>query len=124
MSPVQPDVNPPVSDTPPPAQGAEKPAKPSLTARFKTLMVEYGPLALVVNYTILALFLVGFQAAIKLGFQPTSTGQTAGTWAAAYAASRVTAPLRWSATLLLTPLIARIPPVARFIERHKHRWAM
>ncbi|MCP3163289.1 hypothetical protein [Myxococcus qinghaiensis] len=124
MSPVEPDVNPSVSDTPPPAPTqTAKAAKPSLMARFKTLMLEYGPLALVTNYVIFGLVLVGFYFAIKLGFQPSSAGEKAGSWAAAYAASQVVKPLRLAAVFVLTPLIARIPPVARFIERNKHKWS-
>lgn len=124
MPPVEPDVNPSVSDTPPPTTAASKPAKPSLVARFKTLMLEYGPLAVAVNFAILGLVVVGFYAAIQFGFEPSSTGQKAGSWAAAYAASQVVKPLRFAAVFVLTPLIARIPPVARFIERNKHKWSM
>ncbi|WP_240359232.1 hypothetical protein [Pyxidicoccus trucidator] len=123
MSPVEPDVTPPVSDTTPPAEAAAKPAKPSLMARFKNLMLEYGPLAIAVNYAIFGLVIVGFYAAIQLGFQAESTGEKAGSWAAAYAASQVVKPLRLAAVFVLTPLIARIPPVARFIERNKHKWS-
>lgn len=123
MSPVEPDVNPPVSDTPPPAEATAKPAKPSLMARFKTLLLEYGPLALVMNYVIFGLVIVGFYAAIQLGFQAETTGAKAGSWAAAYAASQVVKPLRLAAVFVLTPLVARIPPVARFIERNKHKWS-
>ncbi|AKF79250.1 hypothetical protein SAMN05443572_101254 [Myxococcus fulvus] len=90
--------------------------------RFKTLMLEYGPLALVTNYVILGLVVVGFYVAIRMGFQPSGTGEQAGTWAAAYVASQVVKPLRFAAVFVLTPLIARIPPVARFIERNKHKW--
>lgn len=124
MPPVEPDVNTPVSDTTPPAEAAVKPAKPSLVARFKNLMLEYGPLAVVMNFIILGLVMVGFQAAIQLGFQAESTGAKAGSWAAAYAAAQVVKPLRFAAVFVLTPLVARIPPVARFIERNKHKWSM
>jgi hypothetical protein len=128
MSPVEPDVNPPLSDTPPPSEAAAKPAqppvaKPSLMARFKNLLLEYGPLALLMNYVIFGLVIVGFYAAIQLGFQVESTGAKAGSWAAAYAASQVVKPLRLAAVFMLTPLVARIPPVARFIERNKHKWS-
>ncbi|MFP2932545.1 hypothetical protein ACLESO_46840 [Pyxidicoccus sp. 3LG] len=116
-------MNPSVSDTPPPAEAGVKPAKPTLTARFKHLLVEYGPLALVVNYLILGLVVAGFYGAIRLGFQPESTGEKAGTWAAAYGFSRMTMPLRLLVVLVITPRIARIPPVARFIAKNKHRWS-
>ncbi|WP_164001098.1 hypothetical protein [Pyxidicoccus caerfyrddinensis] len=116
-------MNPPASDMPPPTEAAAKPAKPSLMARFKNLLLEYGPLALLMNYVIFGLVIVGFYAAIQLGFQAESTGAKAGSWAAAYAASQVVKPLRLAAVFMLTPLVARIPPVARFIERNKHKWS-
>lgn len=123
MPPVEPDVNTPVSDTTPPAEAAVKPAKPSLVERFKNLLLEYGPLALVVHYIIFGLVIVGFYAAIQRGFQPEGTGATAGSWGAAYAAAFAVKPLRMAAVFVLTPLVARIPPVARFIERNKHKWS-
>ncbi|WP_241758800.1 hypothetical protein [Pyxidicoccus parkwayensis] len=111
-----------MSDTTPPAEAPAKPAKPTLVARFKNLLLDYGPLALVMNFVILGLFMVGFYAAIQLGFQPESTGEKAGSWMAAYAAAQLAKPVRFAAVFVLTPLVARIPPVARFIERNKHRW--
>lgn len=113
-----------MSDTPPPASATAKVAKPTLAERFKTLLLEYGPLAVVMNFVILGVVMVGFYAAIQLGFQPETAGAKAGSWAAAYAASQVVKPLRWVAVFVLTPLVARIPPVARFIERNKHKWSM
>jgi hypothetical protein len=124
MPPVEPDVKPPVSDTPPPAAATVKAGKPTLAERFKTLLLEYGPLAVVMNFVILGVVMVGFYLAIQFGFQPETAGAKAGSWAAAYAASQVVKPLRWVAVFVLTPLVARIPPVARFIERNKHKWAM
>ncbi|MCP3099030.1 FAM210 family protein [Myxococcus sp. K15C18031901] len=118
-------MNPSVSDTPPPAPtSTAKAEKPSLMARFKNLLLEYGPLAFVVHYAIFGLVLGGFYVAIKLGFRPESTGAQAGTWAAAYALTQVVKPLRLAAVFLLTPLVARIPPIHRFIERNKHKWSM
>ncbi|MCP3136534.1 hypothetical protein [Pyxidicoccus xibeiensis] len=116
-------MNPSVSDTPPPAEAGAKPEKPTLAARIKNLMLEYGPLAAVMNLAIFGLVLVGFYAAIQFGFQPESAGAQAGSWAAAYAASQVVKPVRWAAVFVLTPLVARIPPVARFIEKNKDKWS-
>ncbi|WP_342378088.1 FAM210 family protein [Myxococcus stipitatus] len=116
-------MNPPVSDTSPPAPTQTASAeKPSLMARFKNLMLEYGPVAIVTNFALLGLMLAGFYVAIELGFQPSSAGAKAGTLAAAYAATQVVKPLRFAAVFVLTPLIARIPVVARFLERNKHKW--
>ncbi|MCE9668882.1 FAM210 family protein [Myxococcus stipitatus] len=118
-------MNPSVSDTTPPAPtSTAKAGKPPLMARFKALLLEYGPLAFVVHYVIFGLVLGGFYVAIKLGFRPESAGEQAGTWAAAYALSQVVKPLRLAGVFVLTPLVARIPPVHRFIERNKHKWSM
>lgn len=116
-------MKPPVSDTSPPAPPSTPAAKPSLTERFKTLLLEYGPLAIGLNFLLLGLMLVGFYVAFKFGFQPESAGAKAGTWAAAYGATQVAKPLRFAAVFVLTPLIARIPPVGRFLARNKHKWS-
>ncbi|WP_233582754.1 hypothetical protein [Corallococcus sp. CA053C] len=115
MKPSTPDIAPPETTTPA--------AKPSLLARFKALLVDYGPLAIAVNYVIFGLVIVGFWMAIRAGFQPQGTGAQAGAWGAAYVASQVVRPLRLAAVFVLTPLIARIPPVSRFLERNKHKWS-
>ncbi|WP_241757814.1 FAM210 family protein [Myxococcus landrumensis] len=118
-------MNPPVSDTSPPTPTqAARPEKPSLMARFKNLMLEYGPVAIATNFALFGVVLAGFYVAIELGFQPASAGAKAGTFAAAYAATQVVKPLRLAAVFVLTPLIARIPPVARFLERNKHKWSL
>ncbi|WP_338871851.1 hypothetical protein [Myxococcus stipitatus] len=118
-------MNPPVSDTSPPTPTQPaKAKKPSLMARFKNLMVEYGPVAIATNFALLGLMFAGFYVAIEMGFQPSSTGAKVGTFAAAYAATQVVKPLRFAAVFVLTPLIARIPAVARFLERNKHKWSL
>ncbi|MBU8895738.1 hypothetical protein DRW03_20610 [Corallococcus sp. H22C18031201] len=122
MPPVEPDVKAPVSDTSPQTIPAATPAKPSLMERFKALMVDYGPLAVVVNFAILGLVMAGFYVAFRFGFQAESSGAKAGTLAAAYAAAQVVKPIRLAAVFVLTPLIARIPPVARFLARNRHKW--
>ncbi|CAM3240951.1 MULTISPECIES: hypothetical protein [Corallococcus] len=122
MAPVQPDVKPSTPDIAPP-ETTTPAEKPSLMARFKALLVDYGPLAIVLNYVIFGLVIVGFWAAIRAGFQPQSTGAQAGAWGAAYIASQAVKPLRLAAVFVLTPLIARIPPVGRFLAKNKHKWS-
>jgi hypothetical protein len=76
--------------------------------RLKTLLAEYGRLAL---YTYLALFvlvLLGFAGAIHLGVRAESTAGKAGLWGAAWLATKVTQPLRILATVALTPLVAQV----------------
>ena len=79
-----------------------------LLLRFRNLVVEYGVIAIVVHYIIFGLAIVGFWAAMRTGWAPTSAAGSVGTWTAAYVATKVTQPLRIIATLALTPFIARI----------------
>ena len=46
--------------------------------------------------------------AIRFGWRPSSAAGTMGTWAAAYIATKLTQPIRIGATLLLTPIVARV----------------
>ena len=76
--------------------------------RLKTLFAEYGRIAL---WTYLALFVLVFGAfalAISLGFEIESAQGSAGLLGASYLATKVTQPLRIGATLLVTPLLARL----------------
>ncbi|MBN1206401.1 MAG: hypothetical protein JXB05_15925 [Myxococcaceae bacterium] len=113
MSPVTPPVKPTSTDTAP----AQPLAKPSLIARFKALVLEYGPLVIVINYLLFFLTLGGFFMAFKLGFKPESAGATTGTWAAAYAASQAVKPIRFAIVLAVTPWVGRIPFIARLLKR-------
>lgn len=65
-------------------------------------------IAIAVHYVIFALVIVGFWAAIRSGWQPTSTAGSVGAWSAAYIATKITQPLRIVATLALTPFVAKI----------------
>ncbi|WP_375742457.1 FAM210 family protein [Corallococcus interemptor] len=116
MKPSTPDIAPPETTTPPAA-------KPTLMARFKALLLEYGPVAFCLHWLIFGLSMVGFWAAIRAGFRPEGAGEQAGAWGAAYVATQVIKPLRLGAMFVLTPLVARLPPVARFLERHRHKWS-
>ena len=83
-------------------------AKPSLKERLEKLLVEFGYTALVVYFTIFALTLVGFAAAIQLGVHVETTAGAASTWFAAWVATKLTQPIRIIATLVITPLVVRI----------------
>ncbi len=52
--------------------------------------------------------LFGFWTAIQMGWRAESTAGSAGSFAAAYIATKLTQPLRIGATLLLTPIVARV----------------
>lgn len=75
---------------------------------FKTIVAEYGPIALAVYFTIFAVVLLGGWAAIHLGWRPQSVSGNVGALTAAYLATKATQPLRIAATLALTPLVARL----------------
>jgi hypothetical protein len=76
-----------------------------VTEKLKALMAEYGRLAMVTYFTIFALVLASFYAAIVSGFQPESSTESMGTLGAAWLATKLTQPLRIGATLILTPII-------------------
>lgn len=75
---------------------------------LKSVLAEYGPVALVVYLVIFALVLLGSWAAIRMGWRPATAAGGMGTFAAAYLITKVTQPLRIAATLALTPLVARL----------------
>jgi len=72
------------------------------------LLAEYGTVAVVVYFAIFFAVLGGFWLAIRLGWQPTSAAGSVGTFAAAYIATKVTQPIRIAATLVITPIVAKI----------------
>ena len=80
---------------------------------LKGILAEYGPIALVVYLAIFAATLAGFTVAIGMGFKPRGVAGGLGTFTAAYLATKVTQPLRIAATLVLTPLVARVLAKAR-----------
>lgn len=75
---------------------------------IKHILVEYGAIALVVYFAIFFLVIFAFWAAIRSGWQPSSTAGTVGVWTAAYIATKLTQPLRIIATLAVTPFIAKL----------------
>jgi hypothetical protein len=97
---------------------ATTPSTPkTLKDRLRQLLVEYGSLGLWVYFGIFAVVLVGFAVAILSGAKVESAAGTAGTWGAAYVATKLTQPLRIVATLVLTPLLVRI---VRRVKRRGH----
>lgn len=79
-----------------------------LGARLKKLIAEYGPVALGTYLAIFVLVLAGFATAIALGFNVESAAGAAGVLGGAYLATKVAQPLRIAATLVLTPLVAKV----------------
>jgi hypothetical protein len=74
--------------------------------RLKTLLAEYGRVALYTYFGLFALVLAGFAVAIAAGVQVESAQGGAGVLGMAWLATKVTQPLRIAATLALTPLVA------------------
>lgn len=76
--------------------------------RLKALLAEYGRVAIWTYFTLFALALVGFAVAIAAGVKVESAQGHASVLGAAYVATKLTQPLRIGATLLLTPIVARV----------------
>lgn len=74
----------------------------------QNLLAEYGTVAVIVYFVIFFSVLGGFWLGIRLGWRPTSTAGTAGTLAAAYIATKLTQPIRIAATLVATPIVAKL----------------
>jgi hypothetical protein len=77
-------------------------------ARLEALFVEYGKTAIATYFVIFGLVLAGFAIAIQQGADVQSAHGSAGVLAGAWVATKVTQPLRIAATLLLTPIVARV----------------
>lgn len=77
-------------------------------ARYKALVEEYGTIAVVVYFTIFFGTWAGFWYALSAGFEVSGAAGQAGTFWGAYAATKLTQPLRIAATFVLTPTVAAI----------------
>lgn len=75
---------------------------------FKAIAAEYGAVALVIYLLIFTLVITSFWFAIRFGWTPNSIVGDVGAFTAAYLATKVTQPLRIAATLVVTPVAARI----------------
>lgn len=71
-------------------------------------MAEYGMVAVVLYFTIFFLVFGGVWVALRAGWHPSSAVGSVGTVAAAYVITKLTLPIRFGATVVLTPLVARI----------------
>jgi len=79
-----------------------------LGSRYKSLIAEFGIVAIGIHLTIFAIMLVSVAIAVKLGLKVDGAGGGAGALGVAYLATQVTYPLRLAATLLLTPMAAAV----------------
>ncbi len=80
--------------------------------RLKRLLAEYGRVALGTYFAIFFLALAGFALALSQGLELASLdlggAGSAGVFAGAYVATKVTQPVRIAATLALTPIVAAV----------------
>lgn len=76
--------------------------------KLKVLLEQYGRVALGTYLVIWLSVLAGFAIAISMGFHTESAPAGAGVLLGAWAATKLTQPLRIGATLLLTPLVAAV----------------
>jgi hypothetical protein len=75
-------------------------------AKLKTLLEEYGRVAIWTYLVIWLSVLGGFVFAIATGFRASSGAVGLGVIGAAWVATKLTQPLRIAATLALTPVVA------------------
>lgn len=126
MPPVDPPVEKPTSTDTAPTQGPAQ-TQPPLKERLKVLMTEYGFLAVLVylstSVVSITVFTVLIQTADlkalgdRFGVQLKGTSGLLGTLGAAWVLTKLIQVPRIFATLALTPLIGRIPFVARQLKR-------
>ena len=89
--------------------------------RLQAFFMRYGVLGVVVNYVIFGLCMVVFFVLIRAGIHHTSNdteamGSVWGTLGAAYVACKIIQIPRLSVVFFITPLIARIPFIARYLD--------
>ena len=123
MEPVDPLAKPTSTDTPPrPGAG-----KPPVKERFSMLLKDYGFVAFGVYFGIFFLSILVFAVAIKAGLgdslaqrfdvELSGAGGLGATLFAAWVLTKAIQIPRILATLALTPVVGRIPAVARAIQR-------
>lgn len=76
--------------------------------KLKSLLAEYGNVAIGTYLVIWMLTLAGFAVAISLGFQVESATGGVGLAGASWVATKLTQPLRIAGTLMLTPVVAAL----------------
>lgn len=76
--------------------------------RLKQLIADYGGIAFAIYMVIFVGTLVSFWAAINAGIEVDGAAAGAGTWAAAWVATKLTQPVRIGVMLVLTPIVAKL----------------
>lgn len=76
--------------------------------QIKHILGEYGPIAIVAYFAIFFTVFLAAWGALHFGWRPESVAGNVGTFTAAYLATKLTQPARIAATLVLTPILARV----------------
>ena len=76
--------------------------------KLKSLLSEYGNVALATYIVIWLLTLAGFAIAISMGIQVEGAASGVGLAGATWLATKLTQPLRIAGTLALTPVVAAV----------------
>ena len=97
-----------MADEPEGAEGTTPDKRGGTVQRFKSLIAEWGQIAIVVYFAIFFATLASFAAAISAGLDPDGTGETLGLLGAAWLATKATQPLRIAAAALLTPVVGAV----------------
>lgn len=74
--------------------------------RLEALFTEFGTIAASVHFTVFLITMFGFWWAIGQGIEVTGAAKELGRIGSAWAAAKLTSPVRIGITLVLTPLIA------------------
>ena len=82
--------------------------RPPAKERLKLFFKKYGAIALVIYLAIFGVVFAGFVLAISTGISTEETEGAVAVVGTAWFATKLTQPLRIGATVLLTPLIARL----------------
>lgn len=76
--------------------------------KLQAMIAEYGPIALVVWLVIFAIVFVVSYFAIRAGWSPKTATGKGGTVLIAWLVTKVTEPFRFGATVVLTPIVAKL----------------
>ena len=76
--------------------------------KLKSLLAEYGNVALGTYIVIWLLTLAGFAVAISMGMRVEGAASGAGLLGATWLATKLTQPFRIAGTLALTPIVAAV----------------
>jgi len=77
-------------------------------ARWDQVKAEYGKIAIWTYMTLWVLVLSTFFLAIKMGVEVEGAGEASGALFGAWVAAKVTQPFRIAATIVLTPMVAKM----------------